>query len=97
MGIIVVIHVIGLFGLLLWAMSDDGSSRREWRPGDGGRGQSPERTPPATGPDGIALPDAVQSPIRLREPGRIGDWRLHTRPMAPHPPQRTPRRKPPVR
>jgi hypothetical protein len=68
----------------LWPRDDDG----------GGGGGGPDEPPPdAPRPGGGALlpplPEAAPSPVRLREPGRIGDGypRPGRRP-AEHPPER---------
>ena len=71
------VHALGL-GLLcgmLWLSfkADDRTSGED--DGDGGWGN--DRRPPedSRGPrdGGLPLPDAKQSPVRLRGPGRIGD------------------------
>ncbi len=72
------VHVIGA-GVLVWALIDsdeaDAGSWRDWWPTDGrGPEPPPEPTPPSGGGvDHPVLPDAELSPVRLREPGRIGD------------------------
>ncbi len=61
---------------------------------DGGLGFEPEPTAPAPSGGGLPLPDAVQAPVRLREPGRIAE-RYPRRPRRPeHAPEpaRTPER-----
>jgi hypothetical protein len=93
MAIIMVIHLIGAGVLIWWAMLGD--ERDDWRgprDDDGGGGGGPTVRPPrpGPGPGGLPLPDAVQSPARLREAGRIGDWRPHGRPAPAHRPGRIP-------
>jgi hypothetical protein len=90
LGFIFLIHAIGL-GVLLGVMvrADDGGGWRDWWPrdDDGGGGPPPKPDP------GPPLPGAAQSPVRLREPGRIAD--AHPRPARrpEHPPQRVPQRE----
>jgi hypothetical protein len=69
--------------------SEEGSS-------DDGWGNLPVTAPmPKGGPGGgVPLPDAVQSPVRFREPGRLSD---RLRPAERRPlrdPERTPQRQP---
>jgi hypothetical protein len=93
MAIIVVVHVIGLGVLLGWAMLGD--QRIDW--GDGRRDDDSGRSAPGglpPGSDGLPLPDAVQSPARLREAGRIGGWHRHRRSVPSHHPSRAPRHAP---
>jgi hypothetical protein len=80
------IHVVGFVcvGLLMLpALRDDGEqpSGEDSGSSDDGWGNLPNGRPdPSRWPGGgIPLPDAEQSRSRLREPGRIGDWRR--RPM----------------
>lgn len=75
-----VVHVIGA-GVLVWALIDredaDAGSWRDWWPRDP-RTPEPPTEPEGPSGDGIerhVLPDAQPSPVRLREPGRIGDRR----------------------
>ncbi|MCW3011417.1 MAG: hypothetical protein JWO90_1821 [Solirubrobacterales bacterium] len=90
-----VVHVIGA-GVLVWALidheRDDNGSWRDWWPRGG---DDPEQPVEPTGPggDGVespALPDAKPSPVRLREPGHIGDRRAapSRRPARPAVPAR---------
>ncbi len=60
---------------------------------DGGLGFEPEPTAPAPSGGGLPLPDAVQAPVRLREPGRIGDRYERLPRRREHAPQRTPDRE----
>jgi hypothetical protein len=92
LGITFLIHVIGicfLFGLMLRSSAGEGGSWRDWWPRDdadgGGRPPEPEPGPP--------LPGAEQSPVRLREPGRLADAHPGTPRRPEHPPQRVPQRE----
>ncbi|HEU4976885.1 MAG TPA: hypothetical protein VFT50_17480 [Baekduia sp.] len=78
--ITVVVHFIGA-GVLVWALLDGDFDWRElWPRDDDGRGGGGPDAPSADDPgDGggvlapTPLPDAAPSPVRLREPGRIGE------------------------
>jgi hypothetical protein len=88
--ILFLIHAIGL-GVLFFALlrSEDGGGWREWWPrDDDGRDPPPDPSPPAPPLDG-----ALQSPVRLREPGRLAD--AHPRPprRPEHAPERVPERE----
>ena len=98
-----VVHFLGAI-VLVWAIIGD--EQIDWRGtlwprDDDGGGGGPGFEPPH-GPGGgdgggmlpAPLPDATPSPIRLREPGRIGD--VHPRPARrpAHAPVRTPVREP---
>ena len=80
-----VVHVIGA-GILVWALLDADDTRPSWRgwwPGEQ-RPDGPDAPPEPSG-GGIEapiLPDAVPSPVRLREPGRISE-RAPRRPRRP--------------
>ena len=92
LGFIFLVHAIGL-GVLLGVMvrADDGGAWRDWWPRDddgGSGGWDPPR--PDSGPP---LPDAAQSPVRLREPGRLADAQPPTPRRPEHPPQRVPERE----
>ncbi len=72
------VHLLGA-GVLIWALIDhedeERDSWRDWWPKDA---KDPEPPVAPTGPSGDTverpiLPDASPSPVRLREPGRIGD------------------------
>jgi hypothetical protein len=92
-----IVHVIAfvlLFALCGRGMLDvfrthpyDGDDWGEPPAGD------PETSPPPPG-GGLPLPDAEQAPVRLREPGRIGERypRRTRRPDHEPAPQRTPER-----
>ena len=51
----------------------------------------PAPTPPPTG-GGLPLPDAEQAPVRLREPGRLGERYGRPARRPEHEPARTPQR-----
>jgi hypothetical protein len=97
-----VVHVLG--AAVLVAVLLDGE-HVDWRgtlfPRDDDNGGGPGFDPPPVddGGDGggilapTPLPDAAPSPVRLREPGRIGDaYRPSRRPA--HKPERTPAPEP---
>lgn len=99
----VVVHFLGamvLVGVLL------NGEKIDWRgllfpgddgPGPGGGFDDPPIPPDPSGDGGLAptpLPDASPSPVRLREPGRIGDGYPRPGRRPAHPPQRTPAREP---
>jgi hypothetical protein len=87
--ILFLIHAIGL-GVLFLALlrsSDDGGWRDWWpRDDDGGDEPPPANPSPAAPP----LDGAKQSPVRLREPGRLAD----AHPRAPRRPEHAPERVP---
>jgi hypothetical protein len=96
-----VVHLLGAI-VLVWAIIGD--EHVDWRGtlwprDDDGGGGGPGFAPP-TGPDGggdgggIPLPDAEPSPIRLREPGRIGQTYPRPQRRPAHAPERTPAREP---
>ena len=93
-----VVHVIGA-GILVWALLDADDTRPSWRgrwPGEQ-RPDGPDAPPEPSG-GGIEapiLPDAVPSPVRLREPGRLADAkpRPARRPAHPVEPVREPARE----
>lgn len=76
---LVVVHVFGFIAvgvLMLPAFRDDGSDHDEdTGDSDDGWGNRPNVRPdPSKWPGGgIPLPDAEQSMVRLREPGRLAD------------------------
>ena len=85
------VHLLG-GAVLIWALMDrddeDASSWRDWWPRDD-RGPEPPVEPLAPGGDGVlapVLPDAQPSPVRLREPGRIGDRKAAPARRPAHPP-----------
>jgi hypothetical protein len=86
-----VVHVIGA-GVLVWALIDpddaDAGSWRDWWPKDD-RGPEPPVEPEGPSGDGAErpiLPDAQPSPVRLREPGRIGERKAAPARRPAHPP-----------
>jgi hypothetical protein len=99
-----VVHVLG--AAVLVAVLLDGE-KIDWRGAlfprdDDGPGPGFDPPPAPPGPDGggilapTPLPDAAPSPVRLREPGRIGESypRPARRPAHPPAPERTPAREP---
>ena len=90
-----IVHVIA-FGLLF---SLCGRQMLEFFRGDpygddwGGEPPAgdPVTTPPPSG-GGLPLPDAEQAPVRLREPGRIGERYGRPARRPEHEPARTPER-----
>jgi hypothetical protein len=98
----VVVHVIGAIALI-WAMldrDDRSSGLRGWWPRDD-PGDPPPEPGPAPSGDGdrapLPLSGAAPSPVRLREPGRVGDGYPRPPRRPDHPdrrPARTPERAP---
>lgn len=91
------VHLIALMGvalLMLPALRDTppAPERRTDDGGDDGWGRGPKRPPAPPKPPrgGIPLLDAVQSRVRLREPGRLAD-RIPRRERRP---SREPARRP---
>lgn len=95
-----VVHLLG--AAILVAVLLDGE-HVDWRGtlfprDDGGPGPGPDPAPADGGPSGdgvlapTPLPDAAPSPVRLREPGRIGETypRPARRPAHPPAPAREP-------
>jgi hypothetical protein len=92
LGFVCLIHAIGLcvlFGAMIRSDRDAGGWRDWWpRDDDGGGG------PPPPDPDpGPPLPGAEQSPVRLREPGRLADAHPRAPRRPEHRPQRVPQRE----
>lgn len=87
-----VVHVIGVV-VLIWAIvagQDERPDGRGWWRGDDGEDPAPVPDPPAPRGGGLPLPEAKQSLVRLREPGRIArHYELPERR-----PAREPRREP---
>ena len=72
----VVVHFVGIFVLIAFAGGDIMDIFRSKPREDDGGGQPFEEPPgdPTPPTEGILLPpDATQSPVRLREPGRIAE------------------------
>jgi len=94
LGFVCLIHAIGLcvlFGAMIRSDRDrDAGGWRDWWPRDDDGGGGPP--PPAPDP-GPPLPGAEQSPVRLREPGRLGDAHPRAPRRPEHPPQRVPQRE----
>jgi hypothetical protein len=82
LGILLLIHVGGVFVLVGLLIRSDDDHWRDWWPrdddDDGGHG--PEPGPP--------LPRADPSNVRLREPGRLADAHPRAPRRPEHPPQR---------
>ncbi len=93
----IVVHLVAF--VLLFAMMGNEMLdvfRKPKRRDDDDGGSRPEPDPVGPGPDpsGLPLPGAEQSPVRLREPGRIAE-RYERRPRRPDhapDPARTPER-----
>jgi len=93
--------VLGGVLLLLFLRSEETA---DWRPSSdeddsGGGGNDrvpgvPKRTPPG---GGVPLPDAEQSRLRLRGPGRLADARPRRGRRVTPEPERTPARRAPTR
>lgn len=95
------VHVVGAV-VIVWGLMGD--ERVDWRSllwprdaddGDGGRGPDRGGAPGGPGgPSGLPLPDAGQTPVRLREPARLGDRypRPERRPAHTPQPEREPQR-----
>ena len=82
----IVVHLVAfvlLFAMMGSEMLDVFRSPKR-HDDDGGDGPWPEPDPvaPDPGPGGLPLPDAEQSPVRLRAPGRIAEQYPH-RPRRP--------------
>jgi hypothetical protein len=93
------VHILGamvLVGVLL------NGEKIDWRGllfpnDDDGPGPSfddPIEPDPVPSGGGMPLPDASPSPVRLREPGRIGETYPRPSRRPAHAPQRTPAREP---
>jgi hypothetical protein len=94
LALTVLVHVIGM-AALVWALLIDDDNRPDWRGWWPGDDDEPSAPPPPTGPrDGLPLPDAEPSKVRMREPARLAD--AHARPARrpAHAPERTPERTP---
>jgi hypothetical protein len=93
LGLTVLVHIVGM-AALVWALLLGEENRPDWRgwwPGDDD--DRPPEPRPGPGGGGLPLPDAAQSAVRLREPGRLGDrYRPARRPA--HAPERAPGRTP---
>lgn len=93
------VHVLGA-AALIWAMLDDRgwSALKDWWPRDDGP-PPPDDDPRDDPPGGsgvrpeLPLPVAAPSPVRLREPGRIGDAKPKPSRRPEHEPAREPARR----
>jgi hypothetical protein len=87
------VHVLGA-AILIVGMFDEDTDRFGWWPRTrrGDDGPPPPPPPPRLGPDGLPLPDAEQSPRRLRDPhrGPLRRRRRRVRPAREPLPERTP-------
>ena len=90
-----IVHVIA-FGLLFALCGGQMLEFFRSSPyGDDWGGEPPAGDPAATPPPsdgGLPLPDAEQAPVRLREPGRIGERYGRPARRPEHEPARTPQR-----
>jgi hypothetical protein len=93
LALTVLVHVIGM-AALVWALLIDDDNRPDWRGWWPGSDDEPPAPPPNGPRDGLPLPDAEASSVRMREPGRLAD--AHSRPARrpAHAPERTPERIP---
>jgi hypothetical protein len=87
LGILLLIHVGGVFVLVGLLILSDNDGWRDWWPrdDDDGGGHGPDPGPP--------LPSADPSNVRLREPGRLADAHPRAPRRPEHPPQRVPERE----
>jgi hypothetical protein len=99
-GLTLLVHVLGAF-VLVWALLD--GEKIDWRAtlfprdddgGGGGGGFEPPLDDGGGDGGGMTapapLPDAAPSPVRLREPGRIGEQYPRPARRPAHAPERTP-------
>jgi hypothetical protein len=93
LALTVLVHVIGM-AALVWALLLDDDNRPDWRGWwPGGDDEPPAPPPSPRDRDGLPLPDAQPSTVRLREPGRLAGG--HPRPARrpEHAPERVPARE----
>jgi hypothetical protein len=99
LGLTLVVHVLGACALIGVLVKGEGGSLRDWWPhdeDDDGRGPGRDRPSGSEGPrggDGLPLPDAVPSSVRLRDAERLAERypRRERRPAHPaHVPEREP-------
>lgn len=89
------VHVLGAVALV-WAMLDDRgwSALKDWWPRDDPPPPDDDPRDDGDGPGGLPvdlpLPTASPSPVRLREPGRIGDAKPRPARRPEHEPVREP-------
>lgn len=93
--VIFVVHVLGAVALV-WAMLDDRgwSALKDWWPRDDPPPPDDDPRDDGDGPGGLPadlpMPTASPSPVRLREPGRIGDAKPRPGRRPEHEPGREP-------
>jgi hypothetical protein len=94
--LLLIIHMIAMPALYLLCGRELLQTFRQSSDDDDDDGGLPPTDDPAEKPSpgggGLPLPDAAQSPVRLREPGRIGDAKTRPARRPEHEPQRTPQR-----
>lgn len=87
------VHVLAV-AALIWHLIGEGDERPDWRgwlrPGDDPPAPAPG---PAPGRDGVPLPDALPSAVRLREPARLADAVPRPARRPAHAPERAPQRE----
>lgn len=92
-GLTLAVHVLGGFALIYMLVKDSDGGALDWWPRDDD-GPSGPRDPiaplPIGGGGGLPLPAADTSPVRLREPGSIGE----AYPRRPRRPVHVPEREP---
>jgi hypothetical protein len=94
LALTVLVHVIGM-AALVWALLIDDDNRPDWRGWwPGGDDDEPSAPPPKGPRDGLPLPDAQPSKVRMREPGRLADALPRPARRPAHAPERTPERTP---
>ena len=90
------VHVAGMAVLIATLGKDILQVFRTRRVDDDGDGGLPPADDPVDAPTGggggLPLPDAEQAPVRLREPGRIGERYGRPARRPEHEPARTPER-----
>jgi len=89
-----VVHVLGIGALVWHLLHDDEGERPDWR-GWFRDDDAPAPTGPHPSPsgDGLPLPDAAPSGVRLREPARLADALPRPARRPAHAPQRAPERE----
>ena len=90
-----VVHVIAFVALFAVLGQDMIDFFRPTRRDDGWGDEPPEDpvAPEPKGTGGLPLPDAEQAPVRLREPGRIGERYARPARRREHAPEREPQRE----
>jgi len=93
LAIIIVVYLLGL-AALLWAAFVDGEGPSDEGGGGGGGGRGGPPDPPRRPTGGLPLAESAPSPVRLREPGRLGDlaptWPVRRGPAPGHAPPARP-------